>query len=318
MFSLSLHEASLRRPSRPVTSHGTAPCRDWVAFPFSTRAMQGTRSTDSGRGATRGRAYSLPIKNIVVGLPHPAVPGDCRTSDANRSYARSLKPTWRTRPADRPHPLDPRGGGNARTSRAPGRSLRRRGVKSREKPRPALPSRWANARDAPWPSASWTRGGSFAGFTRLGLRVWSAQRRTTSDTRSECQELFGKTDDKMRRPCHRNSLRRAPEALQRAPAPRHGPDHALDHEERNPKSKRMPTANVGQDDRFVTGLRRCPGQVSGQNALHSGVHKQCEKAVQTRHRTALRAMKNHVGLYRGHGQGVGPRRPRSAFARQAF
>ena len=87
MFSLSLHEASLQRLSRPVTSHGTAPCRDWVAFPLSTRAMQGTRSTDFGRGATRGRVYSLPIKNIVVGLPHPAVPGDCRKSDANRSYA---------------------------------------------------------------------------------------------------------------------------------------------------------------------------------------------------------------------------------------
>lgn len=192
MFSLSSHEAYLRRPSRPVTSHGTAPCRDWVAFPFSTRAMQGTRSTDSGRVATRGRVYPLSIKNIVVGLPHPAVPGDCRTSDANRSYARSLKPTGgHARPTDR-IPLEPRGGGNARTSRAPGRSLRRRGAKSREKPRPALPSRWANARDAMWPSASWTRGGSFAGFTRLGLRVWSAQPRTTSDTRSECQKLFGK------------------------------------------------------------------------------------------------------------------------------
>ena len=111
MFSLSLHEASLQRLSRPVTSHGTAPCRDWVAFPFSTRAMQGTRSTDFGREATRGRVYPLPIKNIVVGLPHPAVPGDRRTSDANRSYARSLKPTWRTRPADRPHPLEHEGAG---------------------------------------------------------------------------------------------------------------------------------------------------------------------------------------------------------------
>ena len=102
MFALSSHEASLGRPSRPVTSHGTAPCCDWVAFPFSTRAMQGTRSTDSGRVATRGRVYPLPIKNIVVGLPHPAVPGDCRTSDANRSYARSLKPTGgHARPTDR-------------------------------------------------------------------------------------------------------------------------------------------------------------------------------------------------------------------------
>ena len=102
MFPLSLHEASLQRLSRPVTLHGTAPCRDWVAFPFSTRAMQGTKSMDFGRVATRGRVYPLPIKNIVVGLPHPAVPGDRRTSDANRSYARSLKPHRRTRPADRP------------------------------------------------------------------------------------------------------------------------------------------------------------------------------------------------------------------------
>lgn len=101
-FSLSLHEASLQRLSRPVTLHGTAPCRDWVAFPFSTRAMQGTGSTDFGRGATRGRVYPLPIKNIVVGLPYPAVPGDCRKSDANRSYARSLKPTGgHARPTDR-------------------------------------------------------------------------------------------------------------------------------------------------------------------------------------------------------------------------
>lgn len=102
MFSLSLHEASLQRLSRPVTLHGTVPCRDQVAFPFSTRAMQGTRSTDSGREATRGRVYPLPIKNIVVGLPHPAVPGDRRTSDANRSYARSLNPTGgHARPTDR-------------------------------------------------------------------------------------------------------------------------------------------------------------------------------------------------------------------------
>jgi hypothetical protein len=40
-----------------------------------------------------------------------------------------------------------------------------------------------------------------------------------------------------------------------------------------PKQQTMPTANVGQDDLLATGLRRCPGQVSGQNALHSGVHK---------------------------------------------
>jgi hypothetical protein len=102
MFSLSLHEACFQRLSRPVTLHGTAPCRDWVAFPFSTRAMQGTRSTDFGRGATRGRVHSLPIKNIAVGLPYPAVPGDCRKSDANRSYARSLKPIGgHARPTDR-------------------------------------------------------------------------------------------------------------------------------------------------------------------------------------------------------------------------
>jgi hypothetical protein len=137
MFSLSLHEASLQRLSRPVTLHGTAPCRDQVAFPFSTRAMQGTRSTDFGRVATRGRVYPLPINNIVVGLPHPAVLGDCRTSDANRSYARSLKPTGgHARPTDRSC-------GNARTSRASGRSLQRLGAKSREKPWPALPSCWA-------------------------------------------------------------------------------------------------------------------------------------------------------------------------------
>lgn len=181
MSSLSLHEASLQRLSRPVTLHGTAPCRDWVAFPFSTRAMQGTRSTDFGRGATRGRVYPLPIKNIVGGLPYPAVPGDCRTSDANRSYARSLT-HWRTRPADRPHPLEPRGGGNARTSRAPGRSLQRRGVKSREKPRPALPSRWATrvtlcGHRPPGPVE-----GLLPVFTRLGLRAWSAHLRATPDT----------------------------------------------------------------------------------------------------------------------------------------
>jgi len=39
----------------------------------------------------------------------------------------------------------------------------------------------------------------------------------------------------------------------------------------------MPTANVGQDDLLATGLPTrfwgCPGQVSGQNALHSGVFK---------------------------------------------
>lgn len=140
MFSLSLHEASLQRLSRPVTLHGTAPCRDWVAFPFSTRAMQGTGSTDFGREATRGRVYPLPIKNIVVGLPHPAVPGDCRKSDAHRSYARSLKPVGGHARPTRPHALNTRGG-NARTSRASGRSLQRLGAKSREKP--GQPSRHA-------------------------------------------------------------------------------------------------------------------------------------------------------------------------------
>lgn len=163
MFSLSLHEASLQRLSRPVTLHGTAPCRDWVAFPFSTRAMQGTMSTDFGRGATRGRVYPLPIKNIVVGLPHPAVPGDRRTSDANRSYARSLKPTGgHARPTDR-IPLNTRG--RERKNQPSFWKVTPEARRKKPGETPASPPvTLGNARDAMWPSAYWTRGGSFAGF----------------------------------------------------------------------------------------------------------------------------------------------------------
>lgn len=272
MFSLSSHEAYLRRPSRPVTSHGTAPCCDWVAFPFSTRAMQGTRSTDSGRVATRGRVYPLSIKNIVVGLPHPAVPGDCRTSDANRSYARSLKPTGgHARPTDRipsdhegagtQEPAEPpeghSGGAAQKAGRNPGQPSRRAGP-TRVMPcghRPPGPVEGPLPVSRDSDSACGAHNPEQLLTPVRSVRSCSANRR--QDEASVPPELLPA--------CPRSSSESA--------APRHGPDHALDHEERDPKSKRMPTANVGPDARFATGLRRYPGQVSGQNALHSGVHK---------------------------------------------
>lgn len=197
MFSLSSHEASLQRLSRPVTLHGTAPCRDWVAFPFSTRAMQGARSMDFGRVATRGRVYPLPIKNIVVGLPHPAVPGDRRKPDANRSNARSLKPVGGHARPTRPHPLESRGAGTQEPAepledhsrgwaqeagRNPGRPFHRPGPFGRRDVTIGLIDPW---RVLP--------------ITGDSRSVWSGQTRTTSDPclerRSWCHKLFGKADD---------------------------------------------------------------------------------------------------------------------------
>ena len=82
----------------------------------------------------------------------------------------------RRRPT-RPHLLR-----DARPSRAPGRSLQRLGARAGRNP--------ANSNELRGHRPSQPVEG-FADYTRLRIRAWSAQRRTTCDTRFECQELFG-------------------------------------------------------------------------------------------------------------------------------
>ena|GEM_PF-4165193 len=80
------------RAEPPVHLPGTAPRRDRVASRSPHAGDARDQFFGAGHGATGAWAQSLPIKNIVVGLPYPAVPGGCRKPDANRSYARSRKP----------------------------------------------------------------------------------------------------------------------------------------------------------------------------------------------------------------------------------
>jgi hypothetical protein len=149
-----------------------------------------------------------------------------------------------------------------------------------------------------WPSASWTRGGSLPvsrdsdsargahNSVQLATHVSSvrscsgeqirhpersrgifSQRQAVTAGEKGPSATLGATG--RRRPCHRNSPGAAcPQSSSESAAPWHGPDHAVtDDRDLNSKQCRRRTSAR------ATGLRRCPGQVSGQNALHSGVHK---------------------------------------------
>ncbi len=95
---------SVLKAEPPVHLPGTAPCRDWCRPALHAGDARG-QVFGHGRKATGARAQSLPIKNIVVGLPHPAV----REAIANQTridHTRAALNPWRVVRSKAPAPRD--------------------------------------------------------------------------------------------------------------------------------------------------------------------------------------------------------------------
>ena len=180
-----------------------------------------------GRKATGARAQSLPIKNIAVGLPYPAVPGGCRKSDANRSYARSRKPLAPT--AARTLPREGRDGsffvGEPGRPTAPPPSQGGAGRKTQPRVWKVTPGDRHKSRMKPGQALPCPGLQELFGRTKSVIPS-VAEGSSLSDKPSPLERrplgyapgggITPPEATEQRRPCHRNSLRRAPKALQRA------------------------------------------------------------------------------------------------------